>query len=140
MSPVIVVDTNVLISALIGRGGHSRQVIRACLKEECVPLMGTTLFLEFEAVMGRETLFKKCLLSENERRTLFDAFLHVCRWVNVYYTWRPNLPDEGDNHILELAVAGGAESIVTQNTKDFQDGALLFPAIRILHPKDFPGG
>jgi predicted nucleic acid-binding protein len=58
----------------------------------------------------------------------------------VYDTWRPNLPDEGDNHILELAVAGGAEIIVTQNTRDFQSGALLFPAIQILHPKDFPGG
>ncbi len=140
MAAVIVVDTNVFISALIGRRGPSRQVLRACLREECIPLMGTKLFLEFESVMGREALFKKCPLSETERQTLFDAFLHVCRWVTVYYTWRPNLPDEGDNHILELAVAGGAEIIVTQNTRDFQSGALLFPAIQILHPKDFPGG
>ena len=136
----IVVDTNVFISALMGRGGHSRRVLRACLKGEYIPLMGTKLFLEFESVIGRETLFQKCRLSGDERQSVFDAFLHVCRWVTVYYTWRPNLPDEGDNHILELAVAGGAETIVTQNTKDFQDGALLFPAIQILHPKDFPGG
>ncbi len=140
MPNVIVVDTNVFVSAIMGRGGHSRRVLRACLREECLPLMGTKLFLEFESVMGRDALFEKCLLSENERQTLFDAFLHVCRWVNVYDTWGPNLPDEGDNHILELAVAGGAEIIVTQNTKDVQDGALLFPTIRILHPKDYPGG
>lgn len=140
MAAVIVVDTNVFISALIGRRGPSRRVLRACLREECIPLMGTKLFLEFESVMGREALFKKCPLSGTERQTLFDAFLHVCQWVMVYDTWRPNLPDEGDNHILELAVAGGAEIIVTQNTRDFQSGALLFPAIQILHPKDFPGG
>lgn len=140
MIPTVVIDTSVFISALLGEGGHSRRVLRICLKEECIPLMGTKLFLEFESVMTRKDLFKNCLINEDERQTLFDAFLHVCRWVNVYYTWRPNLQDEGDNHVLELAVAGGAEMIVTKNTKDFQSGSLLFPYIKILHPKDFSGG
>ena len=27
-----------------------------------------------------------------------------CRWVEVFYAWRPNLPDEADNHLIELAV------------------------------------
>ena len=109
-------------------------------EKDAFPLMGTKLFLEFESVIGREALFKKCPLSETERQTLFDAFLHVCQWVTVYDTWRANLPDEGDTNILELAVAGGAVIIVTQNTRGFYSGALLFPAIQIFHPKDFPGG
>lgn len=140
MTSIVVIDTSVFISALLGRGGHSCRVLRMCLREECIPLMGTKLFLEFESVMAREVLFRKCPINEDERQTLLDAFLHVCRWVNVYYTWRPNLQDEGDNHVLELAVAGGAEVIVTKNTKDFQSGSLLFPYIKILHPKDFSGG
>ena len=61
----------------------------------------------------------------------------VCRWVSVHYLWRPNLPDEGDNHILELAVAGGAEIIVTQNVRDFRRGELQFPEIQILTPSEF---
>jgi predicted transcriptional regulator len=71
------------------------------------PLMGTTLFLEYEAIMAREMLFAACHLTREERETLLDAFLSVCRWQKVYYAWRPNLPDEADNHLVELAIAGG---------------------------------
>ena len=39
---------------------------------------------------------------------MFHSFLSLCEWVPVYYLWRPNLRDEGDNHLIELAVAGRA--------------------------------
>ncbi len=51
--------------------------------------------------------------------------------------WRPNLQDEADNHVLELAVAGGAEIIVTGNCSDFENTALRFPGIRICTPREF---
>ena len=54
--------------------------------------------------------------------------------LRVYYLWRPNLPDEGDNHLIELAVAGGAEAIVTFNLRDFQRTELYFPDIAVLTP------
>lgn len=60
--------------------------------------------------------------------------MSVCEWVQVYYLWRPNLRDEGDNHVLELAVAGAASMIVTNNVSDFLDSNLRFPEIRILKP------
>jgi hypothetical protein len=53
-----------------------------------------------------------------EREQLLEAFVSVCEWVPVFFLWRPNLPDEGDNHLIELGVAGMAESIVTQNVRD----------------------
>jgi hypothetical protein len=46
---------------------------------------------------------------------LFEAYLSVCEWVQVYYLWRPHLRDEADNHAFELAGAGGAATIVTNN-------------------------
>jgi predicted nucleic acid-binding protein len=58
----------------------------------------------------------------------------TCRWTHVYYLWRPNLPDEADNHILELAVAGNATAVITHNTRDFNRGELIFPDIQILKP------
>lgn len=61
----------------------------------------------------------------------------VCQWVHVYYLWRPNLPDEGDNHIVELAIAGYAQTIVTNNTRDFKKPELLFPRINIIKPNEF---
>lgn len=54
---------------------------------------------------------------------------------NSYYAWRPNLRDESDNHVVELAVAGAASAIVTRNVRDFQIGAeLKFPGLDILTP------
>jgi len=140
MSRVVVVDTSVFVSSLISPLGHSRSAIRACLRGEYQPIMGTKLYLEYESVMQRNTLFARSPISAEERHDLFLAFLSVCRWVKVYYIWRPNLQDEADNHVLELAVAGGAEIIMTHNIKDFQSGNLLFPAITILRPKDLERG
>jgi putative PIN family toxin of toxin-antitoxin system len=134
MAPRIVLDTNVFVSALLGPRGASRALVRACLMGIYQPLMGTTLFLEYEAVMAREPLFAGCHLTNNEREALLDAFLSVCHWQKVYYAWRPNLPDEADNHVIELAIAGGATAIVTYNTRDFARAELYFPGLRIVRP------
>ena len=56
------------------------------------------------------------------------------RRTEIYYLWRPNLPDEGDNHVLELAVAAGARAIVTHNVSGFARAELRFPALRVLTP------
>jgi len=69
--------------------------------------------------------------------TPFDAFLNVCRWVDIYYAWRPNLRDEADNHLIELAVAGGATRLVTKNLRDFRNAELIFPGVKVLSPEEF---
>ncbi len=132
----IVVDTNVFISAILGPGGPSRQVIRSCLEGSLEPLMSASLLAEYESVLARVTLFERSPLEPREREALLNAFLSTCRWVRIYYMWRPNLLDEADNHVVELAVAGGATAIVTQNLRDFSNTQLHFPGIRILHPRD----
>ena len=66
-------------------------------------------------------------------------FLSVCRWVRIYYAWRPNLQDEGDNHVIELAVAGSAEAVVTKNKRDLLSGELQFPRLAILTPEELLG-
>jgi len=125
-APRVVIDTNVLVSALLRRESYNREVFQACFEDRLTPLVGHTLFLEYEDVLGRDALFKKSLLSGLERQRFFESFLNVCEWVRVYYLWRPNLRDEGDNHVLELAVAGGASMIVTKNTADFEGANLRF--------------
>ncbi|MBI5814395.1 MAG: putative toxin-antitoxin system toxin component, PIN family [Nitrospinae bacterium] len=131
----IVVDTNVVIAAMIGGGaGASRKVIKRCLQGVYKPLIGAALFCEYEAVLGRKELFAHSPLAPKEREILMNAFYSVCAWTRIYYTWRPNLPDESDNHIMELAVAGGAGVIVTNNVRDFSNAQLSFPGIRALTP------
>ena len=98
---------------------------------------GKALFSGDEDVLGRKELFRDALLSTPDRQRLFEAFLSVCEWVHVYYGWRPNLRDEAFNHLLELAIAGGASAIVTSNVKDFHDSDLRFPQVRVVTPKEF---
>jgi uncharacterized protein len=132
-----VIDTNVLIGALLKRASHNRGVIRGCLEGKWKPLIGQALFLEYEDVLSRAHLFRSSPLSPPERQEFFAAFLSVCEWVEVYFSWRPNLPDEGDNHVVELAVAGGAARIVTHNVRDFRRSQIRFPGLQVLTPQEF---
>jgi putative PIN family toxin of toxin-antitoxin system len=133
---LLVVDTNVFVSALRSADGASRAVIRRCLQGQYRPCMSLALFAEYRDVMGRERLFKDSPLTSDERQELFYAFIAVCRLVEIYYLWRPNLRDEADNHVLELAVAAGARTIVTYNHADFLGAELHFPGLRIVVPAD----
>jgi uncharacterized protein len=136
MTIKIVVDTSVFVSALIGQSGPSREVIRQCLHGKYLPLMGLNLFCEYESVVFRESILAQCLLSREEILKLLQAFLSVCEWVNIYYLWRPNLRDEADNHLIELAIAGNARFLVTNNLKDFQNTQLLFPNLSTTNPQE----
>ena len=108
MAKRIVVDTSVLIAALIGHGGPNREVLHRCLTGRYQPLLGNALVTEYEDVSQRPDILAQCPVSANEIRDLLDAFCSVAEWVPVYFLLRPNLPDEADNHLLELAAAGNA--------------------------------
>ena len=130
----IVVDTNIFIGACLGVGA-CREVIAACMEERVTPLMGVALLSEYEDVLSRHVLFSRSRLNAEERDELLDIFLSTCLWVRIYYGWRPNLRDEGDNHLIELAVAGGAEYLVTKNIRDFVSMDLQFPNLKIISPE-----
>ena len=98
------------------------------------PVIGPALLAEYEDVLGHAALFAGATLTDRERDEVFNGFLNRCRWVEVYYAWRPNLPDEADNHLIELAVAAQADAIVTRNLRDLTRGELKFPSLKILTP------
>ena len=136
----IVVDTSVLVSALIGKTGPAREVLRCCLKGVHQPLISTTLFLEYEDVCQRQRIRELCPLSNEEIRQLSAAFYSVCEWVQIHYLWRPNLKDEGDNFLVELAIAGGAHFIVTNNTRDLAGAELKFNDLHVIRPEQLLRG
>lgn len=133
----IVVDTNVFVGALLGGDGANRRVIRLCLKNRARPVMGTALLLEYEGLLARDGLFDNHRLNAAERDELLNAFLSVCRWVSINYLWRPNLPDEADNHVVELAAAGNASVIVTNNVRDFVGPQMEFLGVQAMRPVDY---
>lgn len=133
----LVLDTNIIVSALQKDGSSTRKILRKCLAGDYLPLIGAALFAEYEDVLSREYLFESTVLNAKERHEILDGFLSRCKWCEVFYAWRPNLPDEADNHLIELAVAGQADVIVTRNLRDIARGELKFEGLQILSPEQF---
>lgn len=133
---MIVLDTNVFVGACMGTGA-SAKLIELCIQGKITPAMGSALLSEYEDVLSRESLFESCRLNRAQREELLDIFLDSCRWVKTYFTWRPNLRDEADNHVVELAVACAASHIVTWNLRDFASMELRFPLLRYNTPPEF---
>ncbi len=133
----IVVDTNIFLAAMLQPEKTCRRLLRLALEGKYQALMGEALFHEYEDILARDDLYIKCPISSIEREDLFNAFLTCCEWINIYYRWRPNLRDEADNHLIELAVAGQAGVIVTRNIRDLTSGELVFDDLRIVTPDKF---
>jgi predicted nucleic acid-binding protein len=129
---LIVIDTNVFVAGLRAGGGASRQVLRRAVSGIYRPLFSNALWLEYEDVLGRSIWTGET--TAGERRNVLAALAAAGQWVKVYYGWRPNLPDEGDNHLIELAIAGGAKAIVTHNLRDLRSGELRWKHLRMLSP------
>ena len=132
----IVIDTSVWISALITKDSSARELLRLVLKGKLIPQMSEALFREYESVMKRKKIQKLTPLTLLEQDELFQAYLSTCKWNEIYYAWRPNLKDEDDNFVVELAVASGSKALITYNIKDFKDAELLFK-YTITTPDDF---
>ncbi len=130
----VVLDTDVLIAALRSPTGASAELLRRVRREQLTLLASVPLFLEYEA---------KCLevehrlaagLSEDEVRRFLDTLAALVRPVTVHYLWRPQLRDAADEMVLEAAVNGQADALVSFNHRDYGPAparfgvALLLPA------------
>jgi putative PIN family toxin of toxin-antitoxin system len=134
----VIVDTNILVNVLLSpsRKSASYRVVELCLQKELQPQLGVALFAEYEDVCSREHLLRRSSYTMAEIQKILDAFLHVSTWSRIHYLWRPNLPDEGDNHIIDLAIASGAHYIITQNVSDLTVGEIRFDC-KVVSPGKF---
>lgn len=82
-------------------------------------------------------IFKKSPLDDETRIELLNAFFNVCSLSEIYFKWRPNLRDEGDNHLIELAIATGTKYLISENLRDFGNADLRFDNLEICTARDF---
>jgi putative PIN family toxin of toxin-antitoxin system len=127
----IVIDTNVLVAALRSRRGPSFRLLSRVGDGSFDVCLSVPLLFEYEDVLSREPI--------GVEQAAAEAVLnYVCRVAiaqDVYYLWRPILPDPKDDLVLELAVAARSSRIVTYNIRDFA-GSERFN-VRAVRPAGF---
>jgi predicted nucleic acid-binding protein len=133
----IVQDTNVFVSALRSQDGASAAVLDRCLALIDQAYLGASLYLEYEELISRDSVWEGVPVTREEREMLFDDFCAASCWQRVYFIWRPNLPDASDDHVMDLAVACGVEHLVTHNVRDFQRGELRFALPEVVTPLQY---
>jgi len=121
-----VLDTSVLVAALRSDTGASRQVLLAAQDRRFELLFSVPLMLEYEAVLRRPEHLKASGASEEDVAGILDGLALVCKPVTIAFRWRPALPDPNDDMVLETAVNGHADAIVTFNQRDFNPVAARF--------------
>jgi len=126
----VVVDTNVLVAAFRSSLGSSYRLLQTLGNESWRPVVSPALALEYEAVLKRQT--GEPGLTVEDIDDFVDYFCSQAKLVQIFYRWRPILPDADDDRILEVAVRSQA-NIVTFNHADFR-GAERF-GIEIITPR-----
>lgn len=121
-----VLDTNILVTALCNRDGASHLLIRRALADEITLLASPPLWLEYEAVLKRPEIRLRHGISLENLDILMDTLAAHVEPVHLSYLWRPQLRDPNDEMVLETALNGAADALVTFNIKDFADAAVRF--------------
>lgn len=133
VAPRIVLDTNVLVAGLRSSLGASNRLLTLVGTGRFTHVVSVALLFEYEAaVMRPESGIRLPHPAINE---VLDYLCSAGQRQHIYFLWRPTLPDPSDDLVLEVAVHGHCDRIVTFNTRDFI-GSERF-GIKIETPSEF---
>lgn len=129
----VVLDTSVLVAGLRSRHGASNALLALVAEQEVKPLVTTSLFLEYEEVLLRAEHRLATGMSEADVAGFLAALASASEGVEVHFQWRPQLGDPADEMVLEAAINGRADALVTHNVADFAEAAARF-GLRVVTP------
>lgn len=129
----LVIDTDVVVAAIRSPSGASAALLVALLNRRAEMLLSVAMVLEYEATCLLPEHRLAANASADQIQNVLDALIDVATPVEVHYQWRPQLTDPGDEMVLEAAVNGGANAIVTFNQRDYKDAPSRF-GIAVLTP------
>jgi len=132
-APNVVIDTNVVVAALRSKRGASNKLMSLVGTSKFEIHDSVALILEYEEVIQRQRT--ELGLSQDEVSLFIDSLCAMAHHHQIYFLWRPFLPDVNDELVLELAVSANCEYILTHNVGDFK-GCEKF-GVRAITPKEF---
>jgi putative PIN family toxin of toxin-antitoxin system len=120
VSVKVVLDTDVVVAATRSPRGAAAAVLRAAARQGRATLLASVpLALEYEAVASRAEHRLAAGLTEREVKIFLTAVVAMAEPVMTHFLWRPQLRDPCDEMVLEAAINGGANALVTFNVRDF---------------------
>ena len=129
----IIIDTNVLFSALNSRRGASFKLVSLFPSKRFSIAISVPLIIEYEDVLRREKLPSS--INQKDISDFIDFICSIGDQQDIFFLWRPFLPDPSDDLVLEVAVAGECDAIITYNKRHFKNIEKF--GLRILDPKEF---
>ena len=130
---IVVLDTCVVATAFRSRNGASRVVLDRVADRSLVPLLTPALFLQYEEVLKRPEQLRASRLTLVQVDQILASLASAAEPVTIHYSWRPQLRDPGGELVLEAAVNGRAEALVTYNLRHFVESAARF-GLRLARP------
>jgi predicted nucleic acid-binding protein len=128
-------DTDVLVAAVRSSRGASRVLLTAALEQRYPVLASVPLMLQYESILTGAEHLLAARISTIDVQVLLDAIALVATPVRISYLWRPTLPDPDDDLVLETAVNGHSEAVVTFNRRHFEPAVARF-GIEVLAPAE----
>jgi putative PIN family toxin of toxin-antitoxin system len=128
-----VFDTNIWVAALRSRRGASFVILQALRQQQIVGAVSVALFLEYADVLKRDKNLEQFWVASDEVDIVLGLLASRLQPVPIYFQWRPQLTDPGDEMVLECAINAQAQAIVTFNDRDFLPAAPQFN-IDIIRP------
>jgi putative PIN family toxin of toxin-antitoxin system len=129
----VVLDTSVIVAAVRSRHGASNRLLQMSFARSFHILASPALFLEYEEVLGRPEQRAVHEMSAERTDDFLIGLAAIIVPVRVYYHWRPQMQDADDEMVLETAINGHADAIVTHNLRDFIPAASRFD-LRVMTP------
>lgn len=121
----VVLDTDVIVSGVLSPRGASRQWLLSALRGDTRILISVPLAFEYEAVLKRPENLMRARAVVGEIDFLLGNLLFVAELVDIAFLWRPTLSDPGDDMVLEAAINGRADFLLTFNVRDFAEAAMF---------------
>ena len=128
-------DTDAIVAAMRSPTGASAAIIRKARRGKIALLLSVPLAMEYEAVCVRPEHQLAAGLSEQEVRIFVDAVIAIAEPVKIHYLWRPQLRDPSDEMVLEAAVNGRANLLITFNVRDYGTAPARF-GIEVMTPRE----